>query len=61
MELNVLFQIADITQKGIENRPLDHLALAKSPRVKIKRSMGMMASERPSVLATKYSTLVSKR
>ena len=34
-EQSSLFQIVAITQKGIEKRPFDHFALAKSPRVKI--------------------------
>lgn len=35
MVSNSLFQTQAIMQKGIENRPFDHLALAKSPRVKM--------------------------
>jgi adenosylmethionine-8-amino-7-oxononanoate aminotransferase len=38
-----LFQTAAMTQKSVEKRPRLHLAFAKSPRVKRRRRMGMMA------------------
>lgn len=44
MVSNSLFQTQAMTQKGIENRPFDHLALAKSPRVKMSLGEGSSPS-----------------
>ena len=43
VERNALFQSAEITQKGVDHRPLLHFALAKSPLVKMSRRVGMRA------------------
>lgn len=42
--MDVQFQMAEITQKGVEKRPLLHLAFAKSPRVKTSLKTGIKAS-----------------
>lgn len=42
-ESDALFQREEITQKGVDHRPLLHFALAKSPRVKMSRRVGMRA------------------
>lgn len=38
-----VFHTEAITQNGVENLPFDHFASTKSPRVKIKRRVGMRA------------------